>query len=360
MNERHIDILKIQSNKETGEQHLTIVLDNGDFIYVPYDAAAEQSFKAWQNGEIDEQAFLNKVDQADTAEAAETIAETFNVRLARISDHLTTDGYHVFFDGATFDKIQLDEYAEDHLIRLMRETKNDAAGKHDFQCFAAFVENLYCNVKPYIREQLAKWLAKQGLLTFTEDGCFIGYRGCQKNPVTGEPESVHCGPGMVDDVYYNGHIPNPVGARVSIDRSMVVDNPAVGCAVGMHVGTYEYAESWSQGYLLTVKVNPRDVISVPVDCDCSKIRCCAFEVLEAKEYQKYRDSAPYDVRRMSYRDDDSDWNDEDDEWWDDEDYDEDYDDYENYDTDDGWDDEGEWERPTAYDNGVIDRTMNSF
>ena len=357
MNERTIDILKIKHDTETGEKFLSIVLANGDFIYVPFDKRIEKLFADWQDGKIDAAAFLKAVDDESGNDNAQTIADTFNVRLARISDHLTTDGYHVFFDGATFDKIQLDEFAEDHLIRLMRETKNDAAGKHDFQCFAAFVENLYCNVKPYIREQLAKWLAKQGLLTFTEDGCFIGYRGCQKNPVTGIPESVHCGPGMVDDVYYNGHIPNPVGSRVSIDRSIVVDNPAVGCASGMHVGTYDYAAGWSQGYLLTVKVNPRDVISVPVDCDSAKIRCCAFEVLEAKEYTRFTDdqSYAYDVYRMSYGDD---YDPDEGEWWDDDDYD-DYDD-----DDESWDDENEWERPGDYDKpnryGTVDRVIDSF
>jgi hypothetical protein len=43
------------------------------------------------------------------------------------------------------------------------------------------------------------------------------------------------------------------------------------------VGSEEYATSFGQRTVI-VKVNPRDVVSVPLDCDCQKMRVCEYEV----------------------------------------------------------------------------------
>jgi hypothetical protein len=42
----------------------------------------------------------------------------------------------------------------------------------------------------------------------------------------------------------------------------------------------EYVEGYgSGGHVLVVKVNPEHVVSVPSDHDCTKVRCCEYEVL---------------------------------------------------------------------------------
>jgi hypothetical protein len=65
-------------------------------------------------------------------------------------------------------------------------------------------------------------------------------------------------------------------------RSLVDDNRDVACSVGLHVGNHHYASTFLGGgsKLLTVKVNPRDVVSVPSDSNDEKIRACRFTVLE--------------------------------------------------------------------------------
>lgn len=242
-----------------------------------------------------------------------------NFKLSKVTRHISTDGMHVYFDNADFGKVQLDATLEDHLVRLL--TEQGVSGR-DFKSYAAFAERLYANTDERIREQFVRWMAAQKWMTFTEDGCFIGYRGCQVNANTGIAESIHCGPAVVDGEIVNGHVPNPDGAVVEIDRSLVKKDAAVGCASGLHVGTYDYALDWARGggadaVLLRVKVAPEDVVSVPFDCDAKKVRCCRFEVCEHTPLTKILGDTWFEdsCHAMTYGCDDDydeDWGEEDD------------------------------------------------
>jgi predicted DNA-binding transcriptional regulator YafY len=186
--------------------------------------------------------------------------------------------------GVTVDYEPIDSVLESHILRMLEEdgTPRDAA---NWRAFSKFIENLYANEDSFVRKQLFGWMSFEDLygtgLTLTEDGCFIGYKGCMGTPEA--PESIRTGHAIADGVNYNGHIPNKLGSTVEMPRSEVVADPAIGCGPGLHVGTHKYAKSWAQGVLLTVKVNPRDVVSVPVDCAAQKIRTCRYEVIEVVE-----------------------------------------------------------------------------
>ena len=122
---------------------------------------------------------------------------------------------------------------------------------------------------------------------------------------------------------------------MEFSRSKVVANSSIGCAVGLHAGTHEYASGFAQGKLVLVKINPRDVVSVPTDCDAQKLRVCRYEVLE--EVQEKVDRVLWDIEPIEedfdpeYDEDESVlWDDEDDDWGPDDDWsdDEDEDDVE--------------------------------
>jgi predicted DNA-binding transcriptional regulator YafY len=186
--------------------------------------------------------------------------------------------------GVTVDYEPIDPVLESHILRMLEAdgTPRDAA---NWRAFSKFIENLYANQDDFVRKQLFGWMSFEDLygtgLTLTEDGCFIGYKGCMGTPEA--PTSIRTGHAIADGVDYNGHIPNKLGSTVEMPRSEVVADPAIGCGPGLHVGTHKYAKSWAQGVLLTVKVNPRDVVSVPVDCSAQKIRTCRYEVIEIVE-----------------------------------------------------------------------------
>jgi hypothetical protein len=52
------------------------------------------------------------------------------------------------------------------------------------------------------------------------------------------------------------------------------------------LGSHEYANSFKgSGRMLVVKINPKDVVSVPGDCSHQKLRTCRYEVI-AEEGRK--------------------------------------------------------------------------
>ena len=67
------------------------------------------------------------------------------------------------------------------------------------------------------------------------------------------------------------------------------DDVEQGCAKGLHVGSWEYANDFKgNGHLMVVKVNPRDAVSVPRDCSWQKLRACRYVVV-AEEGRKLHD-----------------------------------------------------------------------
>lgn len=80
-------------------------------------------------------------------------------------------------------------------------------------------------------------------------------------------------------------IDNSVGRVVKMDRSTVVEDPSVTCASGLHACSWQYLTqsgfgSSNDNRYLKVKINPKDVVSVPNDYNGTKMRCCEYTVIE--------------------------------------------------------------------------------
>ena len=86
--------------------------------------------------------------------------------------------------------------------------------------------------------------------------------------------------GKVDD---RGRIKNEVGETIEVLRRDVDDDRNHGCSFGLHVGSLNYAESFANGRVLIVKINPADVVSVPQDCACQKCRVSKYEIIDSYE-----------------------------------------------------------------------------
>lgn len=221
-------------------------------------------------------ATLNGVNENGFVAKAREIVTS---RIDHLTDRITCDGFHVYYDNGDFNKLGIDPVLEDHLIRIIAGTGEDAKGDHDVLAWCRFTEKLYSNPNKDIVGRFVEWLKAQNWLTLTDDGNIIGYRGCGSDS-EGEPASIHTGPAIVNGVSVNGHVPNHVGDVVEYDRTQVTVDYANGCASGLHVGTYDYAVGWGTDWLLRVELDPRDVVSVPFDCSSQKVRCCRFKVLD--------------------------------------------------------------------------------
>ena len=143
--------------------------------------------------------------------------------------------------------------------------------------FGNFWDNLQLNPSANSVRELYDFLAYKEL-PITEDGCFLAYKGLSKTgwSISGNKKTKVL-KGKVDS---SGKIYNGVGEEIQVRRWDVDDNRENHCSYGLHVGSLNYAEDFAQGMVVVVKINPKDVVSVPKDYDCQKCRVSAYKVID--------------------------------------------------------------------------------
>lgn len=165
------------------------------------------------------------------------------------------------------------------LARRIIEMSN---GGFSVDHFMKFLDNLIQNPSMTSIRELYDFLENRNI-PITEDGCFLGYKavctylGNKKvDPFNREIKDGD----LVDK--YSRTTRNNVGDVISVPRNQVDDNRNNQCSYGYHVGGLEYATQtfFSEGdTVVIVKVNPKDVVSVPLDYNAQKLRTCAYEVI---------------------------------------------------------------------------------
>lgn len=179
-----------------------------------------------------------------------------------LSDRIEVRDGHVFLDG---------EVCENQITDLIIDMNDQG---EDYVPLANFFALLSDNPIHHSRHRLFDWLRAEGKFSLDKNGYLIGYKGLDHNF-----KSKFAGPGVVNGVKVHGNLDNSPGNVLEIE--VVEMNPEVGCAEGLHVGTFDYAQNWSSGgKLVSVRVSPADVGSVPTDANDSKIRCFKYEVIE--------------------------------------------------------------------------------
>ena len=113
-------------------------------------------------------------------------------------------------------------------------------------------------------------------LPITDDGDIIAYKGVLDNyySQTGNKDTRV----LQGTVNSSGQIYNGVGEVIEVARNCVDDNRANECSFGLHCGSLDYARGFSSRLIL-VKVNPKDVVSVPKDYSFQKCRVSTYEVV---------------------------------------------------------------------------------
>lgn len=205
----------------------------------------------------------------------------------------------------------------DRILSLMKENM-------PIEGYLKFLENLMENPSKHSVDQLYKFLEHKNL-PITDDGHFLAYKSVRDN---------------YHD-WHSGKFDNSVGKVHEVRRSTVDDNPDAHCSYGFHAGTIEYASDFNKcdsQRIVLVKINPKDVVSVPNDCNCQKLRTCRYEVVQELTQKEALEQSMYSAQVGSVAPvaGNSDWMDN---WGED---DEDADDGDWDDGEDDWDDE-EWE-----------------
>lgn len=127
----------------------------------------------------------------------------------------------------------------------------------------AFCNNLYKNPSPTAIEELYDFLANNKL-PLTPDGCFLAYKKVRD-------DYMDCHTGTID---------NSVGTVLEMDRNLCDPVRENHCSTGFHFCGLSYLTCFGGERVLIVKVNPRDVTSIPSDYNFAKGRCCKYEVVE--------------------------------------------------------------------------------
>ena len=125
-----------------------------------------------------------------------------------------------------------------------------------------FMENMMQNPSYRSVQELYGFLEKNNL-PITPDGHFLAYKRVRDNYM---------------DVH-SGTMDNSVGKIVEMPRNEVDDNQNNTCSSGLHFCSQEYLKSFGGDRTVIVKINPRDVVSIPNDYNNSKGRACRYEVI---------------------------------------------------------------------------------
>lgn len=127
-----------------------------------------------------------------------------------------------------------------------------------------FMENLMQNPSKRAVEELYGFLEK-GNLPLTPDGHFLAYK-----KVRADFLDIH-----------SGTMSNAPGTIVEMERNAVDDDANRTCSTGLHFCSKEYLNHFggSDSRTVILKINPRDVVSIPADYNATKGRACRYEVL---------------------------------------------------------------------------------
>jgi hypothetical protein len=125
-----------------------------------------------------------------------------------------------------------------------------------------FMENLMQNPSYRSVQELYGFLEKNNL-PITPDGHFLAYKKVRDN-------FKDCHSGTMD---------NSVGKVVEMERNLVDDDKDRTCSRGLHFCSEDYLNHFGGERIVIVKINPRDVVSIPSDYNDSKGRACRYEVV---------------------------------------------------------------------------------
>lgn len=127
--------------------------------------------------------------------------------------------------------------------------------------------------------------------TLTEDGCFLAYKKVTQIFVEGKPV-------LVDS--HSKSFDNSVGKTVKMPREKVDADRNRTCSHGLHVATSCFAKDYAGGnVLITVKVDPADVVAVPYDYNNEKMRVCQYEVIAIGNINYPGSYYPWDTKALT-------------------------------------------------------------
>jgi len=162
----------------------------------------------------------------------------------------------------------------------------------------AFMENLMENPSKRAVNELYGFLEKN-TLPITSDGCFLAYKKVRQDYL-----DVHSGTVLNKPAVYmtdedRSTLEEAAGKNnevtvevvndvtvVSMERNLVDDDQNRTCSTGLHFCSKDYLSVFGGERIVILKINPRDVVSIPNDYNDSKGRCARYEIVDEIDKDK--------------------------------------------------------------------------
>ena len=218
-----------------------------------------------------------KTGRFDRLESLVNIVKAVKSYVAKATDRIKIK------DGViTCDGYALHNTLTVRILKMMNEG-------YQFDHMLRFLENLMQNPSRRAVNELYTFLENYGL-PITEDGCFLAYKAVRNDYF---------------DIWTGHTHKNVVGSTQSMPRNMVDEDWGKDCSQGLHCGALDYVVGYGHftkgqivpndgNRLVIVKVNPKDVVSVPNYEKFTKMRVCSYVVVdEIKDVVKELDKVLY-------------------------------------------------------------------
>ena len=212
---------------------------------------------------INDRTFIIRADHPNFKQACNAVLEEDWDNVKRLMDipaaiNVHSEGNIKFLHGNLYYKDEMiHNVVSTRILDLVRIDGN-------FKPLMRFLDRLMSNPSRRSVNELYTFL-KHKNMPFTPDGKFLAYKSVRRD--------------WTD--HHTGKFSNEVGDTNSMVRNNVCDDAEIGCSYGFHAGSLEYAQSFGgdQAHVVVVEIDPADVVSVPKDCDCQKLRTASYKVV---------------------------------------------------------------------------------
>ena len=205
-------------------------------------------------------------------ETVDGIIDPKKVVLEYGNGNIAIEGDKLFWKG--------EEFHSSLSVRMIRMLQDG----FDIKPMVAFMENLMLNPSKRAVTELYGFLEKNNL-PITPDGNFLAYKKIRQ-------DYKDCHSGTMD---------NSVGKVVEMERNRVDDDQNRTCSTGLHFCSRDYLNHFGGERIVIVKINPRDVVSIPTDYNDSKGRACRYEVIDEIDKEKADEAFAKSVQEAAVR-----------------------------------------------------------
>ena len=236
--------------------------------------------------------------KANDWETVDNIIDPKKVVLEYGNGNIAIEGDKLFWKG--------EEFHSSLSVRMIRMLQDG----FDIKPMVAFMENLMLNPSKRAVTELYGFLEKNNL-PITPDGNFLAYKKVRQDYKDVYSEKVLNKPAVYmndTDKEYIKTVQNGVKVEivdgittVSMERNKVDDDQNRTCSTGLHFCSRDYLNHFGGERIVIVKINPRDVVSIPTDYNDSKGRACRYGVIDEIDKDKADEAFTKSVQEAAVR-----------------------------------------------------------